>query len=154
MTLSIVPISIRDAKRFVRQHHRHNPAVVGARIAIGLEFDGKLVGVGMLGNPKSRILAEDRLCAEAVRVCTSAEAPKGAESKLNARLKRIWQLCGGVRYVTYNREDESGASMRGAGLRAVAKVKGRQWDCPSRPRLAIEPVDKCRWEAQLDRVPA
>ena len=153
--LVFVPISIRAAKAFVREHHRHNPAVAGAKTAIGLAFNGELVGVGMLGRPKARVLAEDPLCAEAVRVCVSAAAPKGSSGKINARLKRIWQLHGGVRYISYNRSDESGASMRGAGLKPVAEVKGRQWDCPSRPRAHNDDVvDKVRWEAELSAVPA
>lgn len=152
--LRIVPISIRAAKAFVRDHHRHNPAVAGARTAIGLELDGVLVGVGLLGNPKARGLAEDRLCAEAVRVCVAAGAPKGSCSKISARLKRIWQLHGGVRFVSYNRTDESGASMRGAGMEPVAEVKGRQWSCPSRPRAENDASDKVRWEQSLGLVPA
>ena len=152
--LVFAPISIRDAKAFVREHHRHNPTVTGARTAIALELNGQLVGVGLLGNPKARGLASDRFCAEAVRVCTSSSAPKGAAGKINARLKRIWQLHGGVRWVTYNREDESGASMRGAGLSPVANVRGRQWGCESRPRAANEVVNKTRWETLLDRIPA
>lgn len=152
--LRFVPISIADAKAFVRQHHRHNPACTGARTAIALECDGALVGVGLLGNPKARKLAEDRFCAEAVRVCTSTDAPKGSSGKINARLKRIWQLHGGIRWVSYNRADESGASMRGAGLEPVAKVKGRQWSCASRPRAANDVADKVRWEAALSRIPA
>jgi hypothetical protein len=153
--LTIVPISIRDAKAFVRAHHRHAPVVVGARLAIGLEHDGVLVGVGMLGRPVARGLDADRLCGEAVRVCVITDAPKGASSKIIARLKRIWQLMGGARFVSYNREDESGASMRGAGLTPTASVLGRQWSCTSRPRaFAPEVIDKTRWEQSLERIPA
>lgn len=153
MALAFTPISIRAAKRFVREHHRHNPTVTGARTAIGLEFDGDLIGVGLLGNPKSRELAEDKLCAEAVRVCVKVGAPKGSCSKISARLKRIWQLHGGVRFISYNRADESGASMRGAGMKPVATVKGRQWGCRSRPRAANDVADKTRWEQTLSPVP-
>ena len=152
--LRFVPLTVRAASDFVREHHRHNPVVVGARSAIGLELDGLLVGVGLIGNPKARALAADRFCAEAVRVCTSPAAPKGSSGKINARLKRIWQLHGGVRWVTYNRADESGASMRGAGLRPVAKVRGRQWSCASRPRAENDVCDKTRWEAELSAIPA
>lgn len=152
--LAIVPISIRQAKAFVRAHHRHNPGIAGAKLAIGLELDGILVGVGMLGRPISRELAKDRLCGEALRVCVLASAPKGSASKINARLKRLWQLQGGVRFITYNRDDESGASLRGSGLRRVASVKGRQWACASRPRAPSDAVDRGRWEQTLEAVPA
>lgn len=154
MRFAFVPISIRDAKAFVRAHHRHNPAVTGAKLAIGLEYEGKLIGVGMLGRPKARELAKDKRRAEAVRVCVARGAPKGSCSKINARLKRIWQLMGGVHFVTYNRADESGASLRGAGLKPTKLVKGRQWDTPSRPRQLVECVDKIRWDEKLEPVPA
>ena len=56
--------------------------------------------------------------------------------------------------VTRWRADESGASMRGAGLTPMAKVPGRQWSCKSRARaLAPDVVDKTRWEQSLERIP-
>lgn len=151
--LSFAPISIRSAKAFVREHHRHNKSVTAARLAIALELDGRVVGVGLLGNPKARELAKDRFCAEAIRVCVLPHAPKGASSKIIARLKRLWQLQGGVRFVTYTRASESGASLRGAGLSPIATVRGRQWDTPSRPRGDNEVVNKVRWELQCSPVP-
>lgn len=152
--LAFAPISIRADKAFVREHHRHNKALTGAKLAIALELDGRVIGVGLLGNPKARKLAEDRFCAEAVRVCVLPGAPKGACSKIVARLKRLWQLQGGIRFVTYNRADESGASMRGAAMMPIAAVKGRQWSTRSRPRSANEVIDKVRWEQQLAPIPA
>lgn len=153
--MRIVPMSIKGAKRFVREHHRHAPAVTGAVLAIGLESDGVLIGVGMLGRPKARGLAADRFTAEATRVCVVDGAPKGSVSKLNSRLKRIWQLQGGIWFKTYTLRSESGASLRGAGARVDREIKRRSWNTPSRPRGAreIEGEDKLRWDfGQLDEV--
>lgn len=155
--MKIVPISIRQAKCFVRDHHRHAPAVTGAKLAIGLEHDGELIGVGMLGQPKARGLAADRFTAEATRVCVKPGAPKGATSKLNSRLKRLWQLQGGIWFKSYTLVSESGASLRAVGAQVDREVKRRSWSTPSRPREArdIEGEDKLRWDfGELAEVPA
>ena len=153
--MRFVPISIRQAKLFVRQHHRHAPVVTGAKLAVGLGHDGQLIGVGMLGLPKARGLAADRFTAEATRVCVMEGAPKGAVSKLNSRLKRLWQLQGGVYFKSYTLTSESGDSLRGAGACVDAHVKGRQWNCQSRPREARPVLDRLRWDfGKLPEVPA
>lgn len=155
--LRIVPMSIRVAKLFVREHHRHAPSVTGAKVAIGLECDGVLVGVGLLGVPKARMLAADRFCAEAVRVCVSPAAPKGSVSKINSRLKRIWQLCGGVTFKTYTLADESGASLRGAGAVVDRHVPAASWSRADRLRSVrpVESIAKQRWDfGELERIPA
>jgi hypothetical protein len=38
----IVPLTLREANRFVEEHHRHSGPVQGAKFAIGLVEDGKL----------------------------------------------------------------------------------------------------------------
>lgn len=155
--MRIVPCTIREAKHFVREHHRHARPPTGAVLAIGLEYDGQLIGVGMLGRPTSRHLDADRFTAEATRVCVIEGAPKGASSKLASRLKRIWQLQGGIWFKTYNLVEESGASLRGAGAQIDREVKRRRWSCPSRPREPndLEGQNKLRWDfGQLDEVPA
>lgn len=155
--LRIVPMSIRAAKVFVREHHRHAPSVTGAKVAVGLECDGVLVGVGLLGVPKARMLAQDRFCAEAVRVCVSGDAPKGSVSKINSRLKRIWQLCGGVTFKTYTLVEEGGASLRGAGAVIDRHVPAASWSRDDRPRASrsIEQHAKHRWDfGPLERIPA
>jgi hypothetical protein len=43
---------------------------------------------------------------------------------------------------------EPGTSLRAAGWRVVADVRGRSWHCKSRPRVDRHPTqDKLRWEA-------
>ena len=155
--MRFVPISIREAKSFVRTHHRHAPAVTGAKIAIGLEFGDQLIGVGLLGVPKARGLARDRFTAEATRVCVCDGAPKGATSKINSRLKRLWQIQGGIWFKSYTLASESGASLRGAGATVDRHVKARSWNCGSRPRerRSLEAADKVRWDfGRLPEIPA
>jgi len=153
----IVPCTIREAKKFVREHHRHAPRVTGAILAIGLEHEHQMIGVGLLGRPSSRMLDADRFTAEAIRVCVRDGAPKGAGSKLTSRLKRIWQLQGGIWFKTYTLASESGDSLRGAGAQIDREIKRRKWSCASRPRAdrEIEGHDKFRWDfGQLGVIPA
>ncbi len=156
MTLSIIPITLRAANDFVQAHHRHNGRTSndGGKFAIGLEREGMLVGVAIVGRPISRELQKDRLTAELLRCCVSIHAPLGSPSKLNTRAKRIWQLMGGKRWVSYNLKTESGVSMRASGLEVEAEVKGRQWNGEKRGDRPVAEVDKFRWGAQLAEIPA
>lgn len=155
--MRIVPLTLREANDFVEQHHRHSSRTSndGGKFAIGLEADGKLVGVAIVGRPVARLLQAPGT-AELLRNCVSPDAPRNATSRLAGRAKRIWQLMGGSRLVTYTLTRESGASMRGAGFVEEASVPRRSWDTPSRRRDArsIEQEDKRRWGIHLPEVPA
>lgn len=158
--MKIVPLTLREANDFVDKHHRHSARTSndGGKYAIGLLHAGELVGVAIVGRPVARLLQEDG-AAELLRCCTCPGAPKGAESKLNTRAKRIWQLMGGTRWHTYTLIRESRASIRGTfgpnRCEPAAVVRGRRWDTPSRPRSAraIEAEDKLRWDWALPEVP-
>ena len=54
-----------------------------------------------------------------------------------------------LRSRAYTRADEPGTSLRASGWWAVARVRGRQWDTPSRRRAPREAVDRVRWERTL-----
>ncbi len=154
--MKIVPLILREANDFVEQWHRHSARTSndGGKFAIGLEHDGQLVGVAIVGRPIARLLHEEG-AAELLRLCTSPAAPKGAGSKLYARARRIWQLMGGTKFHTYTWADESGASMRGAGLKTpAAVVEGEQWDREARPRKrrAVYDERKVRWTEALPEV--
>jgi hypothetical protein len=155
--MRIVPLTLRVANDFVEQHHRHSSRTSndGGKFAIGLEVDGSLVGVAIVGRPVARMLQEPGT-AELLRCCVSPTAPRNAVSKLNARAKRIWQLMGGTRMVSYTLARESGASMRAAGFVEEAEVAARRWDTPARRRgaRAIESEPKTRWAASFSEVPA
>ncbi len=154
--MKIVPMLLREANAFVDKHHRHSKKVRGYKWAIGLEHEGRLVGVAIVGRTVARLLHEPTT-AELLRLCTSKAAPRNAESKLYARARRIWQLMGGTRIVTYTLPTESGASLRGAGLKEPgAEVRPQQWGRPSRRRrsTAIGTKPKQRWSETLPQVPA
>jgi hypothetical protein len=157
MKLAIVPLTLREANDFVECWHRHSSRTSndGGKFAIGLTFDGTLVGCAIVGRPVARMLQTEGT-AELLRLCTSPAAPKGSASKLYTRAKRIWQLMGGTRIITYTLKRESGASLRGAGIHeAAAEVSPQQWTRPSRRRdeKAIYDEPKQRWSEDLDEVP-
>lgn len=147
MKLSVIPITGHEANDFIKNFHRHNKPVRGQRFSIGASTD-KLVGVAIVGRPIARLL-QDGLTAEITRVCVVDTAPKGTCSFLYGRCWRIWQQMGGKRLVTYTLQEESGASLRGAGWKIMGKNKGGGWDRKERKRdwQPIYGQLKFRWEA-------
>lgn len=55
--MKIVPVTHKTAKGFISAHHRHNklPSIT-AVFVLGLEDEGSLVGVAMVGYPKARMI--------------------------------------------------------------------------------------------------
>lgn len=158
--MKIVPLTLRIANDFVELHHRHSARTSndGGKFAIGLEHEGLIVGVAIVGRPVARLLqAADPYPAELLRLCTSSDCPKGGGSKLYARARRIWQLMGGTHFHTYTLARESGETMRAVGFRAeeAKPVPAAHWHRSSRPRTAkpIEEEPKLRWTAELEPVP-
>lgn len=146
-----IPLTIREASAFVARHHRHRRAPQGGLFALGLAVGTDVVGVAIVGRPVARAL-QDGWTAEVTRVCSEPAAPKGTVSKLLTLAKRAAQALGYRRVVTYTLDSESGASLRGAGWREVARVRAGSWSRPSRPRVDLYPdQDKIRWEAPLPR---
>lgn len=155
--MRIVPLVLREANNFVEQWHRHSSRTSndGGKYAIGLEHEGELVGVAIVGRPVARLLQIEG-AAELLRLCVSPTAPKGANSKLYSRAKRIWQLMGGTKFHTYTLTTEGRESMRGAGLKEPeAEVPPQQWDRKARPRdlKAIYDKPKVRWTETLEPIP-
>jgi hypothetical protein len=145
VSLELIPCDLADANSFVKQHHRHNRPVTVARFAIAATSEGKIIGVSIVGNPVARAL-NDGWTLEVVRVAT--DGTHNACSFLYGASWRAAKALGWRKLITYTRQDEGGASLRAAGWRVVAEVKGRSWNTPSRPRVDRTPIqDKFRWEA-------
>lgn len=147
---TLVPLSRDEANSFVRLHHRHAKRPAIHRGAMGCEIDGQLVGVVIIGNPKARASQQaDRFLVEIVRCCVADGAPRNVGSWLYARARRAAAALGFRRVETKNLDQESGASLRGAGFQPVKQLPARTgWDCPSRPRdsLPTDNTAKVRWE--------
>lgn len=67
--LRIVPVSIAEAKTFVRFLHRHHGPPPGAKFALGVADGDQIVGVAMVGRPVARHF-DDGLTAEVSRTAT------------------------------------------------------------------------------------
>jgi hypothetical protein len=146
--LTIVPMTIREANAYVGQFHRHNRPVRGAKFALGVSDGSGLVGVALVGRPVARNL-QDGYTAEVLRTCCQEPAPKGANSCLYGAAWRAWRAMGGKRLITYTLATESGASLRGAGMKVVAEVRpGTGWSREGRERewQPIYGQQKLRWE--------
>lgn len=145
-TLRIAPITLRQARAFVQEHHRHHDRPQGGLWALALLRGDDLVGVAVAGRPVSGEL-QRRGYLEVTRVCV-LEGVRNGCSMLYARIRRIAPLMGYARVITYTLESETGASLRGAGFEAVARTRGGSWDTPSRHRRDSHPTcPKLRWES-------
>ncbi len=153
--MKIRPCTIRAARIYIAENHRHNAAPNGALFAVGLERDnGELAGVGLCARPVARMLADGFTC-EITRLCT--DGTPNACSMIYGALCRAAKALGYKRVVTYTLQSEPGSSLRAANFKIAAEVRYKSWNTPSRPREIVE-VDllgerrkystepKIRWE--------
>ena len=144
MSIELRPITRDAAFDFIRANHRHHDVPVGGLWWQSVHDDaGRLVGVAITGRPVARPL-DDGLTAEVTRLCT--DGTSNACSMLYSAARRVAIDKGFRRGLTYILASESGASLRAAGWAYLWDVKGRSWDCPSRPRIDKHPTeDKQAW---------
>jgi len=148
--MKIIPVELQTANDFVRAHHRHSRQTVGHKFSIGVEFDGKLCGVAIVGRPIARHL-DDGMTLEVLRVCT--DGTRNACSALYGAARRAAKALGYARVVTYTLKEEGGASLRASGWRCDGEAgkPARHWH--SRDGRRVEPVGndliggKFRWSA-------
>lgn len=120
--LELRPVSLREARRYVGEHHRHNLPPRGWLFGVGLvDEHERLVGVGIAGRPSSRLLQTGR-CVELLRVCT--DGTPNACSRLYGALCRAAKALGYLEAVTYTQAHEDGASLRAAGFVLEPDVRG------------------------------
>ena len=138
------PISLKQANEFVSNHHRHNKPVAGHKFSIGLVLNEKLVGVAICGRPVAR-MADDGLTLEVLRVCT--DGTRNANSMLYSRVKKIAQIMGYKKVLTYTLTEESGSSLRAVGAQKDGIVKPREWSREKRKRETqkVYGKEKVRW---------
>lgn len=121
--MKIVPITFKEACRFVALHHRHNKAPTGHKFSVGLTDGMTLIGVAMAGRPISRIL-DDGLTLEINRTCTLGTP--NANSMLYGAVWRAGKAMGYQRCITYTQAAESGISLRAAGFRQIKNLPARK----------------------------
>lgn len=148
--MTIVPVTLKQAQDFVREHHRHNKPPVGHKFSVGLVDDsGTLVGVACAGRPVARKLAENTTL-EVNRTCTTGE--RNANSMLYGAIRRAGVAMGYTKIYTYTQSDECGASLRASGFRVDKELPARpNWfDNSKRGKTASTPdsttsMPRIRW---------
>ena len=144
--MEIKPITLKDANSFVDMFHRHNKHCRGCKFCLALYNDSELVGVAICGRPVARNL-DNGLTLEILRVCVKDTAPKGANSKLYARCRKIGQSMGYKKIITYTLKSESQSSLRAVSARVDGEVKSGEWNRPNRKRTSqsVYKQEKIRW---------
>lgn len=146
------PITLREANDFVENFHRHNGRTSrdGGKFAIGVDDNGLLVAVAIVGNPLSATFM-DGFTAEVLRVCCNEN--KNAASMLYSACWRAWRAMGGRKLITYTLKYEQGGSLKAAGWHTVGETKpvGKGWNKNDHlnHRREWQPVmgqAKFRWE--------
>jgi len=140
--VKIVPCTIKRAKREVKALHRHLAVVGGGRFAVAAELDGRLVGVGIIGNGPR--VWEGSTKAVVTRVATDG-TPNACSAILGA-LCRAAKALGYTEVWTYTLPEEPGTSLRAAGFVEQGLTEGGEHDRPARRRApAKRPEPKRRW---------
>lgn len=153
--MKLVPITLREAQRFIAEHHRHSQDPTGWKFGVGLMVDGDLVAVGVAGRPTGRGL-DNGMFIEITRVCTLGT--RNACSRLYGALCRASTALGYERAYTYTLASEAGSSPAAAGFVLDAELPARGYG-GGRARYetnlfgeAIRPEEaKIRWRRDLCR---
>ena len=129
----IIPISLREANRFIEKHHRHSGRAQGCKFCVALsDGQGTLHGVAVVGRPISRYLDDGRT-AEVTRLCT--DGTFNGCSFLYGCCARIAREMGFRKIITYTLAEEGGASLRASGWSCAPGFRGGgSWNVPGRPR--------------------
>ncbi|MGW4810519.1 XF1762 family protein [Kitasatospora cineracea] len=145
--LTVIPLTLAQARGYVTAHHRHHRPPQGHKFSIGAVTEGgALAGVAIIGRPVARAY-DDGLTAEVTRLATD-----GTPNACSALYGAAWRTARGMGYrrlITYTQADESGASLRAVGWRRAAELSPRRgWDTPSRRRedRGTDRVARVLWE--------
>tara|TARA_A100001011_G_C13680336_1_gene583394 strand:+ start:46 stop:513 length:468 start_codon:yes stop_codon:yes gene_type:complete len=151
--LSIIPLSLKEANEFVTKYHRHNKKCAGHKWSVGAIYQGKLVGVIIVGRPVARKL-DNRFTLEVNRNCVLDNAPKGTCSFLYAKAIKIWQSMGGKKLITYTLNTESGSSLRAVDFNKETTVqtfkKNTGWTTrANRVWQEVQSIPRIRWAKEF-----
>ncbi len=139
MKLEIVPITLKEAKIFVDNYHRHHKSPVGHKFSIGCSYDSEIIGVVIVGRPVARGL-DNGWTLEVTRCCTNGM--KNVCSKLYSAAWRATRAMGYKKLITYILGSEKGTSVKASGWKLVGEAGGGSWNSKSRPRVDTHPLQK------------
>ena len=148
MPLEVVPISLREANAYVKEHHRHHSVSRGHKFSVAIaDEQGVVRGVAIVGRPVARHL-DNGWTLEVTRCCTDGVA--NGCSMLYGAARRVAFAMGYRRIITYTLPSESGGSLKGAGWICLGERGGGTWNrLTYRPRVDNHPTGtKLLWETQ------
>lgn len=150
--VSIVPVTVPVANRYVAKLHRHHAAIPGgfAWFCCAAVVGSRIVGVAIAGRPTNRN-NDDRQTVEVLRVAT--DGTPNTSSALLGACARAAQAIGARRIITYTLTTESGASLRGAGWENHGETGKSFWGNANTRTPAVNrghfDVPKTRWEKRF-----
>ncbi len=136
--MTLTPITLKEAMRFVADHHRHHGAPQGGLFAIGLSQDDEMIGVAIVGRPVARML-DNGWTAEITRLCV-LEGYHNACSQLYSACWRAARAMGYKRLLTYILESELGSSLTASNFKEIGLAGGGTWNRQGRPRVDTHPI--------------
>lgn len=147
MSLSLLPLTLKQANEMIDTLHRHHKPVVGHRFSIGVEDTkrGAVVGVAVVGRPVGRMIDQYRV-AEVTRLVT--DGSKNACSILYAAAARAAEAMGYDYIQTYILLEEPGTSLKASGWFHDGNTDGGNWNHGKRKgRREDQPMGpKQRWK--------
>jgi len=140
MRMELQPITLKEAMRFVDEHHRHHKAPQGGLFAIGLNDGNKVIGVAIVGRPVARMF-QNGYTAEITRLCV-LDGYYNACSMLYSACWRTARAMGYRRLITYILKSEKGKSLEASGFKLVGEAGGGSWNRLNRPRVDTHPLEQ------------
>jgi hypothetical protein len=125
VSLTIVPLTLKQANELVATTHRHHKPCLSHRFSIGAQSGNKLVGAAIVGRPVARGCDPYNI-AEVSRLVT--DGTKNACSILYAAAARIAKEMGFLKIQTYILIDEPGTSLKAAAWEFEAETEGGDWN--------------------------
>jgi hypothetical protein len=147
--VKLVPVTLKAANEFVKLHHRHHGPVTGWKWGVGLELDGKLIGVAIAGRPTSRMRqTNEPQTIEVTRVCTLGH--HNAPSMLYGAMSRAAFALGYNKIISFILCEETGHSLKCANWKCTGESAGGGYSRPSRKRNDVHPLGpKKRYELEV-----
>lgn len=144
--LRLAPMTVKAARAYVAEHHRHLGNCHGGLFAVAALAGDEVAGVAIAGHPARVWMGTGRIVI--TRVAT--EGAPNACSMLYGAMCRAAKALGWREAWTYTLPHESGASLRAAGFRDMGLTRDEEWHRPSRARAAM-PIraQKRRWMREL-----
>ncbi|MDQ2878538.1 MAG: hypothetical protein M3R41_05640 [Pseudomonadota bacterium] len=144
--VDLIPVTVKAARAWVLDHHRHLPRIQGGLFAVGCGIAGNLSGVAIAGNPPRVWQGTGRIVISRV----STDETPNACSMLYGAICRVAKALGYREAWTYTLIEEPGTSLRAAGFQDMGMTRAEEWNRASRPREATaRPDAKRRWMRRL-----